>query len=134
MRSQKIFEMPTGHCFKTFCVISAGLLASGCSGKTPEFAKWSLLGDNKEAVQSEAPRVNHVQNYTPVTEKIPDYGYSTQSLPAPKAPPRPGTVIVQHGDTLYAISRRTGVPVRNLIALNRLNNDRIYAGQTLVVR
>ena len=42
------------------------------------------------------------------------------------------TVVVKPGDTLTAISKRIGVPIRRLIELNRIANpNRIYAGQRL---
>ncbi len=44
------------------------------------------------------------------------------------------TVVVQAGDNLTAIARRTGVSVRRLVELNRLADaNRIYAGQRLRV-
>jgi murein DD-endopeptidase MepM/ murein hydrolase activator NlpD len=45
-----------------------------------------------------------------------------------------GIVIVQPGDTLYAVARRTGAPVRSLIDTNRLQAPyRIQAGQRLQI-
>jgi murein DD-endopeptidase MepM/ murein hydrolase activator NlpD len=45
-----------------------------------------------------------------------------------------GIVIVQPGDTLYAVARRTGAPVRALIDTNRLQAPyRIQAGQRLQI-
>lgn len=42
------------------------------------------------------------------------------------------TVVVRPGDTLTAISKRHGVPIRRLVELNRIANpNRIYAGQRL---
>jgi LysM repeat protein len=42
------------------------------------------------------------------------------------------TVVVRPGDTLTAISKRSGVPIRRLVELNRIANpNRIYAGQRL---
>jgi LysM repeat protein len=42
------------------------------------------------------------------------------------------TVVVRPGDTLTAISKRVGVPIRRLVELNRIANpNRIYAGQRL---
>ena len=42
------------------------------------------------------------------------------------------TVVVRPGDTLTAISKRLGVPIRRLVELNRIANaNRIYAGQRL---
>ncbi|HEX5041097.1 MAG TPA: LysM peptidoglycan-binding domain-containing protein [Candidatus Limnocylindria bacterium] len=44
------------------------------------------------------------------------------------------TIVVAPGDTLIAISRRHGVSVEQLVALNRIANpSRIYAGQRLVL-
>ena len=45
------------------------------------------------------------------------------------------TVLVQHGDTLTAISRRHGVSIDRLVTLNAIADpNRIYAGQRLRVR
>lgn len=42
------------------------------------------------------------------------------------------TVVVRPGDTLTAISKRLGVPIRRLVNLNHIGNpNRIYAGQRL---
>ena len=42
------------------------------------------------------------------------------------------SVVVRSGDTLTAISKRHGVPMRTLVELNRIANpNRIYAGQRL---
>ena len=59
-------------------------------------------------------------------------------MPSPQAPPpappiRTGaTYVVQSGDTLYSISRRSGADVDELVALNGLASpDQIRVGQTL---
>ncbi len=64
----------------------------------------------------------------------------TASSPRPRSTPAPvvqasvGTITVRKGDTLYAISRRTGVPVRSLITANRLRAPYALAvGQRLQV-
>lgn len=42
------------------------------------------------------------------------------------------SVVVRPGDTLTAISKQSGVPIRRLVELNRIANpNRIYAGQRL---
>jgi len=42
------------------------------------------------------------------------------------------TIVVRPGDTLTAISKRHGVPIRRLVELNRIANpNRIFAGQRL---
>ena len=51
----------------------------------------------------------------------------------PVAPPTPRTLTVRRGDTLWAISRRAGVSVAELRALNALDGDTIHVGQELVV-
>jgi hypothetical protein len=45
----------------------------------------------------------------------------------------PQMVEVREGDTLYALSRRHGVPVADLMAANRLSDERIAIGQRLVI-
>ncbi|MGE0718193.1 MAG: peptidoglycan DD-metalloendopeptidase family protein [Alphaproteobacteria bacterium] len=56
------------------------------------------------------------------------------AAPAPVRPAPGGTVTVAAGETLYAISRRTGVPVRALIDANQLRAPyRLLTGQRLTV-
>ncbi|MCX7793267.1 MAG: NlpC/P60 family protein [Thermodesulfovibrionales bacterium] len=43
------------------------------------------------------------------------------------------TYKVKRGDTLYSISKKTGVPLRELKRLNRINKDIIKAGQILII-
>jgi len=44
------------------------------------------------------------------------------------------TVVVRPGDTLTAISKRHGVPIKRLVELNRISNpNRIYAGDRLTI-
>lgn len=54
--------------------------------------------------------------------------------PLPHHKPSPDRVVVRHGDTLYAISRQTGVSVSQLFALNNLATDKIYPGQSIRLR
>ncbi len=49
------------------------------------------------------------------------------------APSNPQVVEVREGDTLYGLSRRYNIPVSDLIAANRLPNERIAIGQRLVI-
>lgn len=63
-----------------------------------------------------------------------------ESAPVASGPPTTlpdGSIVytVQPGDTLYAIWRRFGVSVKELIALNHLSEDSIlYPGQQIVIR
>ncbi len=65
-----------------------------------------------------------------------DYsGYGTARNPGPAASAggsAAGVAVVRRGDTLYRIARRNGVPLRELITLNRLGPPyRIHPGQKL---
>lgn len=51
----------------------------------------------------------------------------------PYAQHAPNMVQVREGDTLYSLSRRFNVPMGDLMAANRLPNERIAVGQTLVI-
>lgn len=42
-----------------------------------------------------------------------------------------GTYVIQPGDTLSKISKKTGISISNLKAYNQLNSDLIHAGKTL---
>lgn len=46
---------------------------------------------------------------------------------------RPYVVEVREGDTLYSLSRRYNVPMRDLAIANRLPSERIVVGQHLVI-
>ena len=61
------------------------------------------------------------------------YGGSRNAAPAATTEGRDsGIAVVRRGDTLYKISRREAVPLRELITLNRLRPPyRIHPGQTL---
>ena len=63
-----------------------------------------------------------------------------QSLKVPKQettiPPIteiPSIYVVQPGDTLYSISRRFGISVNELIALNNLSSTVLSVGQNLII-
>jgi hypothetical protein len=65
-------------------------------------------------------------------------GYSPQpgygSTPAyGNAGHGPNVVEVREGDTLYSLSRRYNVPVRDLVIANRLPSERIVIGQHLLI-
>lgn len=60
-------------------------------------------------------------------------GYGTPYRPQPIGQHVPQVVEVQQGDTLFSLSRRYNVPVGDLVAANRLPNDRIAIGQRLVI-
>ncbi|MCC7253378.1 LysM peptidoglycan-binding domain-containing protein [Hyphomicrobium sp.] len=53
--------------------------------------------------------------------------------PRQQAPHNSQIVEVREGDTLYSLSRRHGVPVGDLVAVNQLPNDRIAIGQRLII-
>lgn len=57
------------------------------------------------------------------------YGAPRQAAPAAG----PQVVEVREGDTLYALSRRHGVPVGELMVANRLPDEHIAIGQRLVI-
>ena len=60
--------------------------------------------------------------------------YVGQRLIIPDPQPIPGTVyVVQHGDTLYSIARRSGTTVQAIMWENGLTGTRIYAGQRLLI-
>jgi LysM repeat protein len=60
-------------------------------------------------------------------------GPAPRNTTAAHTPHSPQIVEVREGDTLYGISRRHNVPVGDLVAANRLPNERIAIGQRLVI-
>lgn len=60
--------------------------------------------------------------------------YSAPSSSRPAAPVSPGsTYVIQKGDTLSGIARRSGVTVAELKAANGLSGSRIIAGKSLTI-
>lgn len=58
--------------------------------------------------------------------------YAGDTLSIPGARMSGEFYVVRPGDTLFYISRRTGVPIRTLVGINRIKNpDLIYAGEHL---
>ena len=51
----------------------------------------------------------------------------------PKVRKRDAVVTIEAGDTLFGLSRRYGVAVARIIAVNRLSGPKIEAGQRLVI-
>jgi LysM repeat protein len=60
-------------------------------------------------------------------------GEPAKAAASPAKSPRATTVTVKSGDTLYTIAQRHGVTVASLKSVNRLDSDRLHAGQSLVV-
>lgn len=52
---------------------------------------------------------------------------------AAASPPATGTYVVEKGDTLYGIAKKTGVPVTTLKAANGLDNGLLQIGQKLAL-
>ncbi len=56
------------------------------------------------------------------------------SIDAAKSKPRPiSSYRIQKGDTLATISQKTGVPVRHIAALNKVNSRNLRVGRSLVL-
>ena len=69
-----------------------------------------------------------------VPAPVPGPGPQPPPPPVPGPAPAPSQYVVQHGDTLYSISRRFGVSVWQLASFNNLANPNfIYAGQVLLI-
>ncbi len=58
---------------------------------------------------------------------------SSSSTTSQSASKKNGSYIVQSGDTLYSVSRKTGVSVDSLKSANGLSNGAIRVGQSLIV-
>ncbi|PRD42148.1 peptidase M24 [Phyllobacterium phragmitis] len=69
-----------------------------------------------------------------IREKQPGTTASAAAASTTTAPPSPGgSYSVQSGDSLYGISRKTGVPVDAIKKANGLTNGAIRVGQSLVI-
>lgn len=66
---------------------------------------------------------------------VADAGYGRPSSAYQHSPGQDGgrTIVVQPGDTLYALSRRHGVAVSDLMAANGLTSSQLHPGQRLTV-
>ena len=78
------------------------------------------------AVQPPPPTTASASIPTPAPVTVPDSS-AAQAAPVSK------NYAVKQGDTLYNISKRFGLSVDDLRALNNLNGNSIYIGQILVV-
>lgn len=58
---------------------------------------------------------------------------SSSSTASQSASTKNGSYIVQSGDTLYSVSRKTGVSVDSLKSANGLSNGAIRVGQSLII-
>jgi len=137
---------------------------AGCGAVRDATPSWSLMGQSDRGVQTGALPKRNWNNAPPpannnwaTQHKPKPYTYTqsptgteyltpphpaprryqppiakAQPAPAPQSPPQ--SVLVRHGDTLSAISRRTGVSVSQLFALNKLPTDHIYPGQVILLR
>lgn len=94
----------------------------------------SSLGRRIDQIAKDAAKPAAAKTETPpqkpeaVSPKAPSAEAKTEKGPAAK------TYVVQKGDTLYSISRRSGVPVEQMLKLNRLSiKDPIQPGQKLII-
>jgi len=114
---------------------------------------WGAPGSEKQSTGSVVHIVQWGENLTLIARRYgvgvttivqangitnPDYIYAGQRLviPSGAAPPvgETTTYVVRSGDTLYAIARRFGTTVNEIVALNSiLNPNLIYIGQQLEV-
>ena len=97
------------------------LSVSCISGRLPN-TFYSVLFSYKTA--SDSTEVNNTSVSKP----------NTQAKPEEVAMELIKMYIVKKGDTLYNISRRSGVSVEQLMSLNNMNNSNINLGQVLVIR
>lgn len=60
---------------------------------------------------------------------------TTGSLPRQTTTPlsNQGVYMVREGDTLFGISKRTGVPVKDLVTANNIQNNKISIGQQIKI-
>ena len=122
----------------TLVLVAAGLAASGGSASAytvqPGDDLWRISHGSGEPV-SQLVRENHLRDGNRI--------YAGQSLKVDSEPasrqasgpaPTETTYTVRRGDTLYHISRQTGVPVARLAQLNHLSDpNRLRVGQVLTV-
>ncbi len=106
-----------------------------------DLVRWNKLTSPSLIHPGQRLRMQPPRNTVPtqaVEQEDPEAEIITEVVPvSPKAPARAeqdsaARVVVRKNDTLYAIARRHGVPVAQLIRVNRLKKPyRIYAGQAL---
>jgi len=76
--------------------------------------------------------IRNIQAFNSIPD--PNRIYAGQRLTIPQSPPEAIIYTVRPGDTVYAIAKRYGTSVDNIVTFNYLSNpDLIYPGQQLVV-
>jgi lipoprotein NlpD len=139
------------HSARLFCA-SLLVLSTAC-GRYEEFESVKAAARNRTQSQA-APIPAPVPSPTPQITKLPPIAapekpsgsITVQALPAPSATPSAaptvpqlkvvagGATIVAKGETLFALSRRTGVDVTDLISANELQPPYgVRAGQSLKI-
>lgn len=142
-------------------VVSGGVTGCGLSESKPS---WSLLGNDNAGIQTGSIDNRNWANRPPSQEAVPAHPNThtyqpryqpapirksylpppaasqayqqapTQSRPLPFQRSPQNSILVRRGDTLYAISRRTGISVPQLFAINKLSSEKIYPGQVIFLR
>ncbi len=106
------------------CVVLS--VTAGCAVDVTEYTPFAT--STKPSATASAASPTHTGS-TRRVEQVPVPAYS-----APSSQSRSGSVTVRRGDTLYGLSRRHNVSVRQLIAANHLARPyTIRPGQTLVL-
>ncbi len=103
-------------------------------------------GDDGPTIVSNLPRDNlRLVNSTPINALVKPAESplilaavgSVKDLPRPAAAPTPSATtdyVVQKGDTLFSIAKRSQLPLEELKTLNQLSANTVRIGQTLKVR
>lgn len=126
MPSKPFFSIPPRHLFLGLSLLgihadiayanSDGMISGTLRSWPPDPSQYSLSVDD---------------TYYSVSPVISDYS-TTSTSTASAASSSNGTYKVNRGETVYAVMRATGVPVKNIIAMNGLKAPyHLRAGQTL---
>ncbi len=95
----------------------------------PVDAGISASSSTKPEVVRDKPSTTKVRT-TPTERPLPTASASSEESAAPT---HPRIVVVRQGDTLFKISKATGVSVEEIKALNGMENNTIRVGQRLLV-
>ena len=106
-------------------VADAGIYSDPVADTPPPSRPSSSSSSRSSSSSSSSSRKSSSSSSKPKT--------TAKSKPKPKPVAKPTVVTVKQGDTLTAISRRTGVSVASLKSYNGMKSDFLRAGQSLKV-
>ena len=97
--------------------------------REPVLVEYGFIDNKKDSIKLK----NNIEDYVEgVVKAIAEYlGYPYQE---PGTVPTKDTYIVQKGDTLYSISKKTSIPIEEIKRINNLTSNTLSIGQVLLLK